>query len=205
MAAMIADLDHYFRNFLPPRDDLLLKLEREAETEGIPIVGPVVGELLYVLARAMAAGAILELGTATGYSTLYLARAAEAVNGRVITLEAQEDMARRARSNFVRAGLASRIEVRLGDAVSLMQEMPGPFDFIFMDIDKESYLPALPHCRRLLKSGGLLVTDNVGFQGAADFNREIFNSPNWRTVHLLCALPHHSPEKDGLSLALRVG
>ena len=82
--------------------------------------------------------------------------------------------------------------------------MTGPFDFIFMDLDKESYLPALPHCRRLLKPGGLLVTDNVGFAGAAAFNQELFASEDWRTVHLLSFLPNHSPEHDGLSLAVRV-
>ncbi len=205
MAAMIPDLEHYFRGFLPPRDDLLLELEREAEAEGIPIVGPVVGELLFILARAMAAGRILELGTATGYSTLYLARAAAGVPGRVLTLEWQETFAQRARANFARAGLASMVEVRVGDALELMAQMSGPFDLIFMDIDKEGYLPALAHCRRLLKIGGLLVTDNVGFKGAATFNQTIFKSPDWRTVHLLCSLPHHSPERDGLSLALRVG
>ena len=85
-----------------------------------------------------------------------------------------------------------------------MAEMTGPFDFIFMDIDKESYLPALPHCRRLLKLGGLLFTDNVGFAGADPFNREIFASEDWRTVNLLGFLPFHSPEQDGLSLALRI-
>ena len=92
----------------------------------------------------------------------------------------------------------------MGEALKLMAELSGPFDFIFMDIDKESYLPALPHCRRLLKLGGLLFTDNVGFAGAAPFNHEIFVSEDWRTVNLLGFLPFHSPEQDGLSLALRV-
>ncbi len=102
------------------------------------------------------------------------------------------------------AGVSQRVEVRPGDALQLMAAMDGPFDFIFMDLDKESYLPALPHCRRLLKLGGLLVTDNVGFTGAAPFNQEIFASQDWRTVHLLSFLPNHSPEHDGLSLAVRM-
>jgi predicted O-methyltransferase YrrM len=183
---------------------LLLELEQEAQQEGIPIVGPVVGELLFILARATGAARILELGTATGYSAIYLGRASEPVAGRVLTLEMDETMALRARANFARAGLESRLEVRVGEALKLMAHMSGPFDLIFMDIDKESYLPALEPCRRLLKLGGLLVTDNVGFSGAAGFNREIFQQRAWRTVHLLSLLPQHSPEKDGLSLALRV-
>jgi predicted O-methyltransferase YrrM len=72
MSAMMSDLEGYFRGFVPSGDDLLRELEREAEQERIPIVGPVVGELLFILARATGAGRILELGTATGYSAIYL-------------------------------------------------------------------------------------------------------------------------------------
>jgi predicted O-methyltransferase YrrM len=201
---MIPDLEGHFRSFLPPRDELLLELEREAGQEGIPIVGPVVGELLYILARAAQARLILELGTATGYSTIYLARAAAELQGRVTTLERYQEMATRAQANFAKAGLSAAVEVQVGEALNLLGQLNGPFDFIFMDIDKEGYLPALPHCRRLLKQGGLLVADNVGFQGAADFNREVYKQKEWRCVPLLCLLPHHSPEKDGLSFALRV-
>jgi len=85
-----------------------------------------------------------------------------------------------------------------------MGGMGEAFDLIFLDIDKESYLPALSLGRRLLRSGGLLVADNTGFTGAADFNREILSHPAWRAVHLLSFLPRHSPEHDGLTLAVKV-
>ncbi|MEW6387945.1 MAG: class I SAM-dependent methyltransferase [Thermodesulfobacteriota bacterium] len=204
MSMMIPDPEGYFRGFLPPRDQLLLELEEEAGQQGIPIVGPVVGELLYILARAAQARLILELGTATGYSTIYLARAAAELKGRVLTLERDQGLAAKAQANFAKAGLSAVVEVQVGEADDLLSRLQGPVDFIFMDIDKEGYLPALPNCQRLLKVGGLLVADNVGFQGAADFNREIFKQKEWRAVPLLCLLPHHSPEKDGLSFALRV-
>jgi len=80
---------------------------------------------------------------------------------------------------------------------------PPPFDFIFMDIDKEFYLPALPQCERLIRPGGLMLVDNVGFADAADFNRAIWESGKWRVVNLLGLLPGHSPEWDGLTLAVR--
>ncbi|MFP3868145.1 MAG: O-methyltransferase [Desulfobacteraceae bacterium] len=204
MSKMISDLKSYFKDFVPSRDELLVELEQEAEQEKIPIVGPVVGELLFILARALGAQNILELGTATGYSTIYLAQALDTPRGRVITLEQDDHLARRARTNFVRAGLESRIEIRVGEAISLMAALSGPFDLIFMDIDKEGYLPALPHCLRLLKINGLLITDNVGFRGARDFNQEVFSHPGWRSVQLLAFLPGHSPEDDGLALALRI-
>lgn len=204
MSAMIADLEAHFRELVPRRNELLRSLEEEARRERIPIVGPLVGELLFILARAMKASQILELGAATGYSAIYLAQGVEPQQGRVITLEADPEMAGRARANCDRAGVGERVEVRVGDALALMSGMTGPFDLIFLDIDKEGYLPALPHCRRLLRVGGLLVADNVGFAGAQDFNREIFQRPEWRVAPLLCFLPEHSPERDGLCVALKM-
>jgi caffeoyl-CoA O-methyltransferase len=203
MSVMIPDMENYFRGFIPPRDALLLALEEEAARESIPIVGPVVGELLYILARVTGARNILELGTASGYSAIYLARALPP-EGKVISLELSEAMARRARANFLKAGLEKRVEVREGQALNLMAAIPETFDLIFLDIDKESYAPALPHCRRLLKVGGLLIADNVAFAGADAFNREICSQKSWRAVHLLSFLPRHSPEKDALTLAVRV-
>ncbi len=204
MCAMIPDLEGHFREFIPPRDEILRTLEEEAEREHIPIIGPVVGELLFILARATKARQVLELGTATGYSAIYLARGAEMQQGRVVTLELDASMAARARANCQRAGVGERVEVREGEALLLMEGMSGPFDFIFLDIDKESYLAALTHCQRLLRVGGMLVADNVGFTGAQNFNREIFRRPEWRVAPLLCFLPAHSPEHDGLCLALKV-
>jgi predicted O-methyltransferase YrrM len=202
---MIPDLEDYFRGFPPPRDSLLVELEQEAAAQRIPIVGPVVGELLYILARAMQARLILELGAATGYSAIFLGQAAQATGGRVVTLERDGAFARRARENLTRAGLAGLAEVRVGQVADLLPAMTGPVDFIFMDIDKEGYREALPHCYRLLRTGGLLVTDNVGFQGADPFNRELAGAAGWRSVPLLCFLPGHAPERDGLSLALKAG
>ena len=113
-------------------------------------------------------------------------------------------MARRARENIAAAGLSARVEVKIGDAQALMAALNGPFDLIFMDIDKEGYLPALAGCHRLLRLGGLLVVDNTGFQGAADFNQALLADRRWRSVNLLTMLPQHSPEKDGLALAVKI-
>ncbi|MDI6853995.1 MAG: O-methyltransferase [Deltaproteobacteria bacterium] len=202
---MIADPEQYFRNFIPPRDEILRELEQEAKDERIPIVGPVVGELLFILARAVRAQRILELGTAIGYSAIYLAHGCEPAKGRVITLEWDEGMAARARSNIAKAGLSHLVEVQVGDAQKLMADMTGgTFDLVFLDIDKEGYLPALAHCHRLLKTGGLLIADNVGFAGADPFNQGIMADRRWRAVSLLCFLPNHSPEKDGLAFAVKV-
>lgn len=200
---MIPDLETYFRRSTPERDAVLLALEDEARRESIPIVGPVVGKLLYILVRAMGATRILELGTATGYSAIYCARALDP-GGQLVTFDKDWDMARRARTNFEQAGVADRIEIRVGDAAEGLSSLESRFDLAFLDIDKQDYAGVLPHCHRLLRAEGLLVTDNVGFETAMDFNRTVRESPLWRPVHLLAFLPGHSPETDGLCLALRI-
>jgi predicted O-methyltransferase YrrM len=204
MSNMVSNPEEYFRKLIHPSDDLLTALEAEAQREGIPIIGPVVGELLYLLVRLTQATSILELGTATGYSAIFLARGCEASHGRVVTLENNEDIAFRAQENFQKAGLEDRIEIRVGDALEEIRIMKTSFDFILMDIEKKDYQQALPDCHRLLKVGGLLVADNVGFKDADGFNRTIFSHPGWRSVNLFSFLPFHSPEHDGLCLALRL-
>ena len=194
----------YFRQFIPPRSALLKELEEEAHQEAIPIVGPVVGELLFILARVLRAEKILELGTATGYSAIFLSEAFESIKGHLVTIENDTTMAQRARKNFQRAGFEKQIEIRVGDAIDVMKTISAPFDLIFMDIDKIDYNKALPHCRRLLRKNGLLVADNVGFEDADPFNASIYASKAFKTVSLFSFLPLHSPEKDGICLALRL-
>ncbi len=203
MGNMIEDLEGYFRDRVPSRDELLLGLEQEAREEGIPIVGPVVGHLLYLLVRANRSRSVLELGTASGYSAIFLGRACRENGGRLVTLEWDPVMAERAKANLRRAELSTLAEVRVGSALELMEAMEGSYDLIFMDLDKEYYLPALSSCRRLLLPGGLLIVDNVGFQGAEPFNKQISSDPDWLSIPLLAFLPGHSPEQDGLMIALR--
>jgi predicted O-methyltransferase YrrM len=204
MSDLVDQPEKYFKDLIPARDELLLELEAEAEREDIPIVGPVVGELLFILASAVRAQNILEIGTATGYSAIYLARACEPVNGRVVTLEIDRSMAARARRNFQKAGQGDRVEVRVVDALETLGRLEGEFDLIFIDIEKNDYIKALPDCHRLLRAGGLLVADNVGFKDADEFNRAIADHPFWRSVSLFSYLPLHSPEKDALCIALRL-
>lgn len=203
MSELVDNPEEYFRQFLPKRDQLLVELEEEAGREEIPIVGPIVGELLHILARVTQAERILELGTATGYSTIFLARAFTSTSGKLVTIDNDTNMAARAATNFRRAGLYQQIDIIVGDAREKLSEMDESFDFIFLDIDKEYYAAVLSNCRRLLKQGGLLVADNVGFKDADPFNRLISGSSEWRSVNLFAYLPFHSPEKDGLCLALR--
>jgi predicted O-methyltransferase YrrM len=204
MAPILEDPETYFRQFVPPRSALVKELEEEASQEDIPIIGPVVGELLFILARIIRAEKILELGTAIGYSAIFLSQAFESLKGQLITIENDSIMAQRAQKNFHRAGFEKLIEIRVGDAIEVIKTISTPFDLIFMDIDKIDYNRALPHCRRLLRKNGLLVADNVGFEDADSFNASIYASKAFRLVSLFSFLPLHSPEKDGICFALRL-
>ena len=131
---------------------------------GLPLVDAEVGALLRVLATAARATRILEIGTAIGYSGIWLARALPA-NGMLLTLEIDEDLASEARQNFARAGVADRVSVVVGDARLKIAKVSGPFDLIFQDGDKALYTPLLDRLVALLRPGGLLITDNVLWDG----------------------------------------
>lgn len=124
-------------------------------------ITPDTGELLAILVRATRARSILEIGTSNGYSTLWLAWAASDTDGQVTTIERAADKAELARQNFARAGLADRITLRQGAALDVLAGLTGSFDLIFLDADRPSYPTYLDHLLRLLRPGGLLVTDNV--------------------------------------------
>jgi caffeoyl-CoA O-methyltransferase len=202
MSSMISEPEPYFRRFIPERDNLLKQLEIEAKNQEIPIIGPLVAELLYVLVRATGAVSVLELGTATGYSGIYLARAAAENGGKLVTIEWSAEMAERARKNYKKAGVSGVVDIMIGDAQKILETLTGPFDFVFLDIDKEFYVKVLPRIHSVMKKSGLLVADNVGFKDADAFNHAIAESTQWKGINLFAFLPGHSPEKDGLCIAL---
>lgn len=157
-------IEAYLDGLMPPRDQVLQSMEAFAEEWDVPIVGPRVGTLLMILAAQTHASRILELGTAIGYSAIWLARGM-AAGGRVVTIEAREEMAQRARENLRRAGLLDVVDVRVGMAVDVLLDLKGSYDVIFNDIDKEGYPQVLPRLKAILRPGGLLITDNVLWSG----------------------------------------
>src|ERR1700724_1744643 len=145
-------------------DPVVREIEREGEAQKLPLIDAEVGSLLRVLATAIGAARILEIGTAIGYSGIWLAGALPS-QGMLLTLEVDGERARTARENFARCGLAERASVIIGDAERMLAKVSGPFDLIFQDGDKQQYTPLLERLVDRLRPGGLLITDNVLWDG----------------------------------------
>lgn len=164
-------VDHYFTDLLVPPDPTLDAALQAAATAGLPSyhVTPNQGKLLAILAQAIGARVILEIGTLGGYSTIWLARTLPP-GGTLLTLEANPQYAEVARANITRAGLASTVEIRVGRALDtlpqLVSEGRGPFDLVFIDADKPNNAAYFDWALKLTQPGSLIIADNVVRNGA---------------------------------------
>ncbi len=165
MGQIVADpIERYLAGLNRAGSDVLDDIAKAGAARDLPLIDAEVGALLRVLATAVGATKILEIGTAVGYSGIWLAGALPA-DGMLITLEMNPDRAREARENFARAGVSGRVTILEGDARLKIAKVSGPFDLIFLDTDKQLYVPLLDRLVSLLRPGGLLVTDNVLWDG----------------------------------------
>lgn len=160
-------VDDYLVGALQPGDPALEQALADSNAAGLPqiAVAPNQGKMLMLLAQSIGARRILEIGTLGGYSTIWLARALPA-DGRLVSLEYEARHAEVARRNIARAGLADRVEVRVGRGVDLLPGVEGPIDFAFIDADKASNPDYFQGALRLSRPGSLIVVDNVVRQGA---------------------------------------
>jgi predicted O-methyltransferase YrrM len=154
----------YLAGLRPPPDPVLAEMEAQAARERIPIVVPETGALLHVLARARRAQRIIEVGTAIGVSTLYLARAL-APGGLIVSFEIDERRRAAARDYLARAGVLGRVDLRLADARTGLASLSEPFDMAFIDGVKAQYGEYLDALLPLLEPGGVLAVDNVLMSG----------------------------------------
>jgi len=160
------DVDRYLVGKLVPADPALERALADSDAAGMPKihVAPNQGKLLHLLARMLGVRRVLEIGTLAGYSAIWLARALEP-GGRLVTLEADPRHAEVARANLARAGLADRVELRVGPALEtlprLVAERAGPFDLVFVDADKPGIPQYLEWSMKLCRRGSVIVVDNV--------------------------------------------
>jgi predicted O-methyltransferase YrrM len=164
-------VDQYVTDLLNPSDKALEHALKRSNDAGLPpiSVSAAQGKMLMVLAQSVKAKTILEVGTLAGYSTIWLARALPN-DGKLVTCEYEEKHASLATLNFTSAGVAEKVEIKVGRAIdtlpSLLNDARAPFDLIFIDADKESYPEYLEWCVKLSRPGTLIIADNVIRDGA---------------------------------------
>ena len=198
-----------------PECPLLEEIEQRALEERVPIIRKETQSFLKVLMRIVSPRNILELGTAVGFSALVMERYAPE-DCHITTIENYEKRIPVARENFRRAGKEDRITLVEGDALEVMQGLEGPFDLIFMDAAKAQYIYYLPEALRLLRDGGVLVSDNVLQEGDILESRFAVERRD-RTIHkrmreYLYQLKHDErlltsilPLGDGLAVSVKKG
>ena len=211
------NVDRYIEHLLNPLDEALAQNLQYAQAADLPTinVSPNEGKLLYLLAKMAGAKRVLEIGMLGGYSTTWLARALPA-DGIVITLELEQKHAGVARKNLDRAGVADRVEVRVGRAVETLRRMidqhEAPFDLIFIDADKPSYVEYLDLSLQLSHPGTVILADNLirngrvlddrpadeAARGAKAFNDALAASQRLESI----ILPIIRANLDGLSISI---
>ncbi len=196
-------VEKYFYALLPKRDEVLAEIEQQAERRNIPIVGPAVGRVLYQYAQLISARRIFEMGSAIGYSTIWLARACPGAT--VYYTDSDPKNAEEAQAYFERAGVRDRIQVLTGNALDLLDQTEGEFDLIFNDVSKRDYPAVFRKAVPRLRRGGLFITDNVlwsgrvtqpnpdeNTRGILEFNQLIYSSTE--------LFPALLPLRDGLAV-----
>ena len=196
-------LDEYIKTLIPEEDNIILEMERFAKEKDFPIIGRQGGRLLYLLTRLKNPQLIVEMGSGFGYSAYWFTKGLK--KGKVVLIDYQERNINLAREFFDRAGLLNKAEFRVGDAVDIGQEYRN-IDMLFLDLEKVRYMEAIKSLEKNLSPDGVVIADNVLFQGKVifepenkkaqildQFNRYMFE--NYFSVIL--------PIRDGILVAIR--
>jgi caffeoyl-CoA O-methyltransferase len=198
----------HIEDLVPDRPTEMAEMEAHAAATNFPIIGPAAGQFCYLLARLMGARRVFELGSGFGYSTAWFARAVEENGGgEVHHVVWDEALSAQARRWIATLGYQATVRYHVGEAVEALRGSEGGFDLVFNDIDKEAYPASLPVIADKLRSGGLLIVDNLlwsgrifdpsdtspATEGVRQLTRDVSADPRW-SVSLV-------PIRDGLLVA----
>ena len=204
----LPQVDEYLLKILPEREAVLMEMEALAIERGFAFIGPLVGEYLGLMASAIGAKTCFELGSGFGFSALHLARALPE-GGKVICTDDMKENAELAKKFFTKAGQISKLEFRIGDALEIFNEYPGPFDIVLIDIHKEDYPRALEEAWPKIAPGGCFIADNLLWKGRVwEDNHEPSTVAIRRFTEMLYELPDAKtsilPLRDGVSLTMKL-
>jgi predicted O-methyltransferase YrrM len=207
MEIVNSKIENYLNSLYGTRHEVLVKMEAEANERNFPIVGPLVGKLLYQLARMIDARRVFEMGSGYGYSAFWWALAVE--GGEIHCTEGVDSNRERGEAYLKEAGLLHRVKYHVGDALEIIDKVEGKFDIVFIDIDKQKYPAALDKAAGRVRDGGLLVADNVLWSGKVagkkgdasteaikEFNRKLFSRTDFAASIV--------PVRDGVAVAYKM-
>ena len=203
-------IDEYLREFERSRGEILGEMEAVAKEKEFPIIGPRCGRKLMILAKAVNAKRVFEMGSGFGYSTIWFAHAVGA-DGLVVHTDGDANNTSQAKDYIARAGFSDRVRFETGDAVGLLAGETELFDVILIDIDKKDYPTALETAVPKLREGGFILTHNTIWsnrvadpnetgddtEGIRKYNKAAYSHPELATFI--------DPIDDGLGISLKVG
>ncbi|MBI2163206.1 MAG: O-methyltransferase [candidate division NC10 bacterium] len=205
---VVPRIERYLESLETTRDAVLTQMERQAAERDFPIVGPLVGRMLCLLAQSIGARRILELGSGYGYSAYWFTRALPD-DGELILTEASAENLAQAKEFFREGGVRCRVRFEPGDAFEILERLPGEFDIIFNDVDKQQYPSAFHKAVPRVRRGGYFLSDNMLWggrvvedhsdpttRGVLELTRLLFRAPNLYTTIL--------PIRDGVSVSLKL-
>jgi predicted O-methyltransferase YrrM len=208
-------VEDYLYSLLPKRDRILEDLEEDARRNSVPIIGPLVGTVISQIVQSISAESALEVGTATGYSGIWIGRSLKGSRRKLTTIELDKARIKQASASFKAAGISSYVEIIEGDARLIVPKIArkkrGEFDVVFLDVgEKTLYTDLLSPCLDALRLGGFLIADNTLWGGqvavASDKNPETktirkFNSMVFSEKALLASI---IPMRDGFTVAKKI-
>jgi caffeoyl-CoA O-methyltransferase len=204
------DIEGYLAQLQRTRDSVLAEMETRGADAKFPIIGPLVGRLCQQVAQSVGARDVFEMGSGFGYSTWWFAHAV-GEGGRVVHTDGDAKLSAEAKGWLDRAGLGTRVHYEVGDACEIIKKYPGPFDVVFIDIDKHAYPQALELARSRVRIGGYIICDNALWSGKvlaspgkqdADTRGVVrYNKDACGAADLLTTI---MPVRDGVALSLKV-
>ncbi len=203
-----AEIADYLLAVTPPREAVVAEMEQYARARGFPAIGPLVGRLIFSVARLLGARRVFEMGSGFGYSAYWFARAVGR-QGEVICTDGSAENARRGEEYMRRLGLGGRVRYEVGDAIEVLNRTAGPFDIVYIDVDKEGYPAALDAALPKLRAGGAILADNIlwdgrvatgnqepSTRGILEFTRRIYSAAELFTTVV--------PLRDGVSITIKM-
>ena len=202
------EIERYIQNLYPLEDPLLKEMEDLGTKINFPLVGPLVGRVLYQLTKIISAKKVFEMGSGFGYSAFWFALATPE-DGVIHLTDHSQKNSELAKRFFVEGNLAHKARFHVGNALDILAKMNEIFDIIFIDIDKEHYPKALELAKSKVRVGGLLIVDNLlwfgqvlekhgdsSMEGVKTFNQKLFNDCNFISTLL--------PVRDGIGVAYKI-